>query len=124
MKQFFIILLTGFSCLCAFAATNDQPRITFDASNSQPLSDKNIVPSDSIQGISGNNEIMQDEVTNSLSNPKLARSIEVQDHTIVGPAGMRIFNLTGQDVTLLNGQLPAGLYIVKAGKNAIKVRIQ
>lgn len=64
-----------------------------------------------------------EEVTNGEQTLRLARSVAVQDHLITGPAGMQIYNLAGQNVTEMNGRLPSGLYIVRVGKQALKVRI-
>ena len=45
------------------------------------------------------------------------------DKTIFGPDNLQIFDLTGRNVTRLNGQLN-GVYIVKVGDKAQKVVVK
>lgn len=121
VKHKLYIVILG--CILAFSTTlvAQQYASINDVNPQQQTINAKPIVNDSI---SEGNTFTEQEVANSLPNPRMARSIEIQDHTIIGPAGMRIYNLAGQDVTLLNGRLPSGLYIVKTGKTALKVRIE
>lgn len=57
------------------------------------------------------------ELTSSLG-------IVVSDRTISGIKGMKIFSITGSDVTALNGTLPQGVYIVRQDNKVEKVIIK
>lgn len=63
--------------------------------------------------------------TTGLTNPDTHYIIPwVENHTIHGDTDMRIFNVTGLDVTAKNGCLPQGIYIVKTGDETHKVIVK
>ncbi len=50
--------------------------------------------------------------------------IIISGHTIIGSQPLQIYNLVGQNVTMQNGNLTAGIYIVRCGSYAGKIMIR
>ena len=54
----------------------------------------------------------------------IAADVYVCDGMIVADGEMRIFTITGQDVTCMNGSLERGIYVVKYNNSAVKVIVK
>ncbi|MCQ2345638.1 MAG: leucine-rich repeat domain-containing protein [Paludibacteraceae bacterium] len=67
--------------------------------------------------------IIEDASLTALENITI-EGLRIEGGLITAPTAIKIYNVSGNDMTPMNGNLPAGIYVVRAANGAQKVRIQ
>lgn len=65
-----------------------------------------------------------DDVTTSVNETVNSTNITVSGGTISADADFTIYNTVGKDVTVLNGSLQPGVYIISIGEDVVKVMVK